>query len=145
MSTLGEEILYTCHALYGKDQLYHVAKGLELLKLDTEVTKTFGPHILQLATAKPFVCPGFFSSLLDQVIDAFPTSHQVLSERTRKLRAEIERRRAWLPSLIRDIKKQAKTQPFLFYGGILAVFFGILQSIQTITSVWSLVLAIRAQ
>jgi len=60
ISTLGEEILYTCHALYGKDQLYHVAKGLELLNLDTEVTKNFGPHILQLAKAKPFVRPGFF-------------------------------------------------------------------------------------
>jgi len=40
ISTLVGEILYTCHALYGKDQLYHVARGLELLKLDTEVTKT---------------------------------------------------------------------------------------------------------
>ena len=62
ISTLGEEILYTCHALYGKDQLYNVAKDLELLKLDTEVTKNFGPHVLQLAKAKPFVRPsGFFS------------------------------------------------------------------------------------
>lgn len=61
ISTLGEEILYTCHALYGKDQLYHKAEGLELLKLDTVTTKTFGPHILQLAKAKPFVCLFFCS------------------------------------------------------------------------------------
>jgi len=87
----------------------------------------------------------FLAFSIDQVIDAFLTSHQVLSERTHKLRAEIDRRRAWLPSLMRDIKKQVKTQPFLFYGGLLAVFFGILQTIQTITSIWSIVLALRAQ
>ena len=71
ISTLGEEILYTCHALYGKDQLYHLAKDLELLKLDTEATKTFGPHILQLATAKPFVCPVFLAVYLTKLLMHF--------------------------------------------------------------------------
>jgi hypothetical protein len=56
--------LYTCHVLYGKDQLFQQATALGLLKLDTEITKSWGPRVLALAQAKPFVCFDFFPLIL---------------------------------------------------------------------------------
>ena len=45
--------------------------------------------------------------------------------------------------LVRDIRKKSREQPFIFWGGILATFFGICSILQTVTSIWSLVLAIK--
>ncbi|KAH7905186.1 hypothetical protein BJ138DRAFT_1165260 [Hygrophoropsis aurantiaca] len=119
----GLEVKRTLHTLYGKDQLYGLARDLNILKLRTAVGEAFTPTALALNQKSGFT---------------------VLASRIRLLNKEINYRRSRFPSLMRDIKKQIEMQPFLFYGAILAIFFGVCTLIQTVVSVWSLVLAIWA-
>jgi len=70
---------------------------------------------------------------------------QVLAYRANILQKLVAYRRLWWQSLFRDMKKHYHAQPFLFYGTMLAVIFGVCTVIQTVTSVWSLVIAIRAK
>ena len=63
---------------------------------------------------------------------------QVLARRAHAVQRLVDYRRSWWPSLVRDVKKQIKAQPLVFYGAVLAVFFGICTVIQTVASVWSL-------
>ncbi|KAH7905116.1 hypothetical protein BJ138DRAFT_1165352 [Hygrophoropsis aurantiaca] len=119
----GLEVKRTLHTLYGKDQLYRLARDLDILNLRTAVGEAFAPTTLALDQKSQFT---------------------VLAYRIDRLNKEINYRRSWLPSLMRDIKKQIEMQPFLFYGAILAVFFGVCTLIQTVMSIWSVVLAIRA-
>jgi hypothetical protein len=72
------------------------------------------------------------------------TDLQVLASRAHALDELIKKRRRWWVALIRDIRRNSREQPFIFWGAILAVIFGICTLIQTVASVWSLVLAIQA-
>jgi len=72
------------------------------------------------------------------------THLQVLAYRTHALQKLVAKRRSWWRSLVRDLRKQFNAQPLFFYGALLAVFFGVCTVIQTIASVWSLVLALKA-
>ena len=55
----------------------------------------------------------------------------------------VEKRRSWWPTLTRDIKLQTSTQPILFYGSILALISVISNLVQTVATVWGLVIAIK--
>ncbi|KAI0353261.1 hypothetical protein OH77DRAFT_644123 [Trametes cingulata] len=56
---------------------------------------------------------------------------------------ELRRRRHWYNRLRRDIEKRKKSEPWMFWGAVLAVFFGVCTVIQTITSVWSLAVSLH--
>ncbi|KAI0053823.1 hypothetical protein FA95DRAFT_1591684 [Auriscalpium vulgare] len=66
------------------------------------------------------------------------------ADREANLLSLIAWRRRWWNVLLRDVRDQRDEQPFMFYGAILAVFFGVCTVIQTVTAVWGLVLAARA-
>jgi hypothetical protein len=68
---------------------------------------------------------------------------QILGSRFRTLHRLVTSRRRWWNRLMRDILRQSRKQPFVFYGALLAIFFGLLSCIQTVTSVWGLVIAIK--
>lgn len=68
---------------------------------------------------------------------------QLLSQRVIALQREIDSRNRWWNSFTRDLNKQSDVQRLMFYGAVLAVPFGILTVIQTICSVWSVVLTYR--
>ncbi|OJT15639.1 hypothetical protein TRAPUB_5967 [Trametes pubescens] len=67
---------------------------------------------------------------------------QLLAGRVHIIETELRRRRHWYRRLLRDIHKRKKGEPWMFWGAVLAVFFGICTVIQTITSVWSLVVSV---
>lgn len=67
----------------------------------------------------------------------------MLAHRLMKLNDTIERRKAWWPTLIRDIRRQSVTQPVVFYGAILAIISVACTIVQTIVSVWGLIVALK--
>ncbi|TDL26696.1 hypothetical protein BD410DRAFT_531558 [Rickenella mellea] len=67
------------------------------------------------------------------------TPPKLLAHRAIELENLVRSRRAFWPTLRRDLRRQRKEQPFAFWGAILALFFGICTVIQTVTSVWTLV------
>lgn len=68
----------------------------------------------------------------------------MLASRILALENLIRYRKSYWPSLIRDINRTRNEQPYIYWGTILATIFGICSVIQTVASVWSLVLAIQA-
>ncbi|TDL26688.1 hypothetical protein BD410DRAFT_825792 [Rickenella mellea] len=66
------------------------------------------------------------------------TSPKLLAHRAIELENLVRSRRAFWPTLRRDLRRQRKEQPFAFWGAILALFFGICTVIQTVASVWAL-------
>jgi len=123
LSTLGKEIFASLNVLYGKDRLFKKGEELGLgsdwdARSNYEVLSTF----FRVHTSPP----------------------KVLASRAYALDQLIKKRRHWWAALIRDIRKIYREQPFVFWGAIFGVVFGICTIIQTVTSVWSLVLAIQA-
>lgn len=70
--------------------------------------------------------------------------HKVLKSRVHALNTTITYRRKWLPSLIRDIHTSKREAPFVFWGSVLAIIFGVCSMLQTVMAAWSIVLAYRA-
>jgi len=126
IDTLGWEIFTSFYVLYWRDGYQTEAHALHLLPDMNE------PHVAILRQV-------FFS--LGQVQSATP---HVLASRILALENLIRYRVSYWPSLIRDINRTKKEQPYIYWGTILATFFGICAVIQTIASVWSLVVAIQA-
>ena len=60
-----------------------------------------------------------------------------------KLKVKLSPRRGHT-HVIRDMKINQQEQPFLFWGSVVALLFEICTVIQTVTSVWSLQLALTA-
>ncbi|TFK35655.1 hypothetical protein BDQ12DRAFT_668296 [Crucibulum laeve] len=122
IESLGEEILSSLNVLYGRDRLCAQA---EMLGLGGDwVMNTFVHRETFLANHS-----------------ALP---RVLMSRVYRLEQAILRRRSWLPSLLRDVRKSKREQPLVFWGWILALFFGTFSILQTIASYWSIILAYRA-
>ncbi|TDL26698.1 hypothetical protein BD410DRAFT_783812 [Rickenella mellea] len=71
------------------------------------------------------------------------TPPKFLAHRTIELENLVRSRRAFWPTLRRDLRRQRKEQPFTFWGAILALFFGICTVIQTVASVWALVTTVQ--
>ncbi|TDL26687.1 hypothetical protein BD410DRAFT_895311 [Rickenella mellea] len=71
------------------------------------------------------------------------TPPKLLAHRALELENLVRSRRAFWPTLRRDLRRQRKEQPFAFWGSILALFFGICTVIQTVASVWALVAAVQ--
>jgi len=63
---------------------------------------------------------------------------KLLASRVYAIECLIKTRRGWWNVLWRDIHKQSKGQPVIFYGAIFAVFFGICTIIQTVISIIAL-------
>jgi len=125
IDTLGWEIFGSLFVLYWRDGLQTKAHDLHLLP------EMGQPHAVWLKV--------IFS--LDCVQSAAP---HVLASRVLALEKLIQHRVSYWPSLMRDINQTKKEQPYIYWGTILATFFGICAVIQTVVSVWSLVLAIQA-
>ncbi|KAI0638723.1 hypothetical protein C8Q77DRAFT_1045217 [Trametes polyzona] len=68
---------------------------------------------------------------------------KLLAGRVWAIEQELRRRRRWHSRLWRDIRKRKKEEPWMFWGTVLAVFFGICTVIQTVTSVWSLMVSLQ--
>lgn len=123
LSSLGAEIYASLYALYTKDRLFK--KGGEL-GLGSNWDEASGHE--------------YFSSFF-RVHSAAP---RVLASRAYALDEVIRKRRRRWVALIRDTRKNAREQPFFFWGAVLAILFGICTLVQTVASVWALVLAIQA-
>lgn len=123
ISSLGSEIFASLNALYGKDRLYDEAGALGLIPKND---RTRCDRMLQLMFSSHKEPPGLFAS------------------RVYTLEKLIKHRRSWWPSLKRDLQRNRAEQPFLFWGSIFAIIFGICSIIQTVMSIWSVVLAIQA-
>ncbi|KAH9885611.1 hypothetical protein C8Q73DRAFT_659512, partial [Cubamyces lactineus] len=68
---------------------------------------------------------------------------EIFASRVLAIEKELRRRRRWYNRLRRDVRKREREEPVMFWGTVLATFFGICSIIQTVTSIWSLVLALR--
>ncbi|KAJ6491052.1 hypothetical protein C8R45DRAFT_1073693 [Mycena sanguinolenta] len=127
IETLGGEIFSSLYVLYGQKRELDRARSLQLLPkhsaddYDLLLKVMFELHAL-INKPKP----------------------QVLASRVLALDKLVHHRRSWMVSLIRDIKTNQQEQPFLFWGSVVALLFGICTVIQTVTSVWSLQLALTA-
>ena len=140
IATLGGEVLASMHALYGKDEFFDRAEAAGIFAPKDELTRILGARAVR---DHANVQPAVWSS--NSLTQFFYILKQVLAYRTRALQKLVDYRRSWWPSLIRDVKKQLNSQPLFFYGAILAVFFGVCTVIQTVTSVWTLSLALQGK
>jgi len=123
ISSLGSEIFASLNALYGKDRLYDEAGALGLIPKSDRMRCD---RMLQLMFGRHKEPP------------------RVLASRVYTLEKLIKHRRSWWPSLKRDLQRSRTEQPFVFWGSIFAIFFGVSSVIQTAMSIWSVVLAIQA-
>jgi hypothetical protein len=69
--------------------------------------------------------------------------NKVLMQRVYSLEKLIQHRRSWLPSLIRDVRKSKRQQPFVFWGSVLAILYGSSSILQTLASFWSIILVYK--
>lgn len=144
IASLGSEIIASLNALYAKDKFFDKAHALGIFVPGSELHRSLLTTLFTLGDAKtqPKVCLEI--KLFAESNNIFTSCPQVLAYRAHTLRRLVDYRRSWWPSLVRDMQKQIEAQPVLFYGAILAVFFGLCTVIQTVASVWSLVLALRS-
>ena len=123
LSTLGTEILGTLGVLYGNEHNeYAAASALGLISNAS---------------------PDFYRMI--QVTLLMGTPPKVLASRVYALENTVRYRKGWLPSLLRDVSASRKDKPFFFWGSILTIGFGICQIIQTMATIWALVIAIRME
>jgi len=123
--TLGREILASYHSLLIVDPTREEAVKMGLLSYNTDNTDYDRNMISALINIQSPEFPGFPRPFL-------------LARRERDLIKEIESRKKWWRMLSRDIQHQFNTQPFLFYGSLLALLFGVCQIIQTVESLQAL-------
>jgi hypothetical protein len=64
---------------------------------------------------------------------------QILASRVLEVQRLIKTRRRWWNVLWRDISTQSRAQPFIFYGALFALFFGICTIIQTVVAVMTFI------
>ncbi|KAH8916984.1 hypothetical protein BT69DRAFT_1302219 [Atractiella rhizophila] len=124
VQSLGNEVLGSLHALYGTKHTYQLAKAHQLLPDSDEVE--FRLKVLTLSRGPKDDKPNILASRIDKL------------ERLLRYRNSFHQR------LKRDISRNMREQPFLFWGSLFAVIVGICTLIQTVTSVWGLCLAIQA-
>ncbi|KAI0064684.1 hypothetical protein BV25DRAFT_279706 [Artomyces pyxidatus] len=122
LDTVGDEILASWAALLGDRTIEPEARARSLLEEDKNALIL----VSTLIKGSENIRPHYFA------------------DREAVLRKLIAQRRRWWNVLMRDVRDQREDQPFMFYGAILAVFFGVCTVIQTVTAVWGLVLAAKA-
>ncbi|KAI0059569.1 hypothetical protein BV25DRAFT_1918360 [Artomyces pyxidatus] len=122
LDTVGDEILASWAALLGDRTIEPEMRARGLLAED-----------------KSSLIEGV---LMLKALDNIRPHH--FADREAALRRLVAQRRRWWSVLMRDVRDQREGQPFMFYGAILAVFFGVCTVIQTVTAVWGLVLAAQA-
>lgn len=150
MAHYGDEIMQSYGALVKEEfrQNYQLPISLGMFKIDDERARrgqyddlTVVSSIIEKKHKDPMpyhppqVRLRFFRALT-------PDLRQLLAGRVHIIETELCRRRHWYRRLRRDIHKRKKEEPWMFWGTVLAVFFGICTVIQTITSVWSLVVSV---
>ncbi|RPD56326.1 hypothetical protein L227DRAFT_579044 [Lentinus tigrinus ALCF2SS1-6] len=134
MANLGNEVLQSYAVLTQIEfqENFKLPIQLGMFKPDPDNTRRTGFDDLVVITG--------VIRLFHNHPDFDPQPH-LLAERVRLIEAALATRRHWYRRLRRDIHKRKKEEPWLFWGAVLAFLFGICTVIQTITSVWSLVLA----
>jgi len=123
-----------------------VAKALGIDHLGAEIMASIGALVGRDETSRfeeatrLGILPGYgqFQGVFMALI---PREQQprLLASRVYAIERLIKTRRRWWNVLWRDIRKQSKGQPVIFYGAIFAVFFGICTIIQTVISIIALV------
>ncbi|EDR06237.1 uncharacterized protein LACBIDRAFT_300532 [Laccaria bicolor S238N-H82] len=121
VETLGSEILHSLYVLYGRDRYRMEAEALGLGPNWTWNEVIRREDFLRNRECQP----------------------QVLMRRVYSLEKLIRYRRSWLPSLIRDVRKSKRQQPFVFWGSVLAILYGTSSILQTLASFWSVVLVYK--
>ncbi|KAI0770887.1 hypothetical protein BD413DRAFT_626358 [Trametes elegans] len=135
MTNLGNEILYSYGALVEGEfhENYRLPISLGIFKIDEERVRRGQYDDLTVVTG---IIRMFHN---DREADKQP---QLLASRVLEIEDALRKRRHWYNRLRRDINKRKKTEPWMFWGAVLAVFFGVCTVIQTVTSVWSLVVSL---
>jgi hypothetical protein len=144
IASLGDEILASLHVLYAKDKFFDKAEALRIFSFMGKYQICRALVIGYLHQSASTTQPKVWHQIFSKIKSSFRTHLQVLADRTRALQRLVDDRRSWWRSLIRDLKKQFNAQPLFFYGALLAIFFGVCTVIQTVASVWSLALALKA-
>ncbi|TDL17729.1 hypothetical protein BD410DRAFT_843393 [Rickenella mellea] len=123
MDTLMKEIIASTFAIFEYNQFNKKAEELGLI-----------------------VCNGAadYFSISSIFRDYQHVPPKLLAERAAAIEDLIKSRRSFRRSFRRDLRRQMKDQPFIFWGTVLAIFFGICTIIQTVASIWALVIAIEA-
>jgi len=122
-----------------------VAKALGIDNLDAEIMASIGAIVGRDETSRfeeatrLGILPGYgqFQAFFMALI---PREQQpkLLASRVYVIERLIKTRRQWWSVLWRDMHKQSKGQPVIFYGAIFAVFFGICTIMQTVISIIAL-------
>jgi len=116
IESLGHEILASYHSLLSEDPTWEEAGKIGLLKN----YRTDYDRIM-------------VSALIDAQNRESPRPF-LLARRERDLIKEIERRKKWWRMLYRDILRQFNTQPFISYGSMIGLFFGVCAVIKALWS-----------
>ncbi|KAI0716124.1 hypothetical protein C8T65DRAFT_642132 [Cerioporus squamosus] len=134
MSNLGNEVLQSYAVLTQIEfqENFKLPIQLGMFKIEPDNARRTGFDDLTVITG--------IIRLFHNHPDFDPQPH-LLAERVRAIEHELHTRRHWYKRLRRDIHKRKKEEPWMFWGAVLAVFFGICTVIQTVTSVWSLALS----
>ncbi|KAI0668778.1 hypothetical protein C8Q78DRAFT_247307 [Trametes maxima] len=135
MANLGNEILQSYGALVDGEfhENYRLPISLGMFKIDPDRARRGQYEDLTVVTG---------------VIRLFRNSAEqdhrphLFASRVLVIEEALRRRRHWYSRLRRDIHKRKKAEPWMFWGAVLAVFFGICTVIQTVTSVWSLAVSL---
>ncbi|KAH9885609.1 hypothetical protein C8Q73DRAFT_795759 [Cubamyces lactineus] len=132
LSNLGGEILHSYVALVEGEfhECYRLPISLGMFKIDDERVKRGQYDDLTVVTGVLRLYRN------DRNGDRQP---HLLASRVLVIERALRKRRHWYNRLRRDIHKRKKEEPWMFWGAVLAVFFGVCTVIQTVTSVWSLV------
>ncbi|KAI8969684.1 hypothetical protein BD414DRAFT_510860 [Trametes punicea] len=135
LGNLGNELLHSYVALVEGEfhECYRLPISLGMFKIDDERVKRGQYDDLTVITG---VIRMYRS---DATGDRKP---HLLASRVLAIETALRKRRHWYNRLRRDIHKRKKTEPWMFWGAVLAVFFGICTVIQTVTSVWALVVSL---
>jgi hypothetical protein len=144
IASLGKEVLSSLNALYAEDETFPKAEELGIFAPKSDFDRIVTEGCLRDSGDSPSRPDVMHLNSYERSKAQLTLSSQVLICRAYDLQGLVNYQRSWWPSLIRDMKKQFQVQPLFFYGAILAVFFGVCTMIQTVTSVWSLVLTLRA-
>ncbi|OSD05546.1 hypothetical protein PYCCODRAFT_1361462 [Trametes coccinea BRFM310] len=135
MAGLGTEYMHSYAALVEGEfhECYRLPISLGIFKIDDDRAKRGQYDDLTVVTGVIRMYRN------DRSGDRTP---HLLASRVLAIEAALRRRRHWYNRLRRDIHKRKKAEPWMFWGAVLAVFFGICTVIQTVTSVWSLVISL---
>ncbi|KAH8921711.1 hypothetical protein BT69DRAFT_303741 [Atractiella rhizophila] len=124
VQSMGSEIIASLHGLFGTQHTNELARVHQLLPNSEDAQRLLNFLMMNMPMTA--------------------TEPNVFASRIHDLEREIRYRNSFHQRLRRDISRNMREQPFLFWGSLFAVIVGICTLIQTVTSVWGLLLAIQA-